>query len=75
MRNRFDDRVTLKRVEVPLSVVFIAAWAMGWRPGGLLGKLLERLIGEGSFFGGGGLTANLVGEVGERLRALFEGGR
>lgn len=73
VRNRFDDRVTVKRLEVPLSAVFILAWFLGWRPGGLLGKFLERVIGEGSFIAGGSLTGTLVGGIGDQLRALLEG--
>jgi len=46
VRNRYDDRVTVRRIEVPLAAVFAVAWLAGWRPGGAIGKLFEFLLGS-----------------------------
>lgn len=45
-RRLYDDRVMIRRVEVPIVVLLGIAWVAGiWQPGALIGKVLGGMFG------------------------------
>lgn len=41
-----DNRVKLQRIEAPLAVLVVAAYFLGWRPGGVVGQFIRWLFGD-----------------------------
>lgn len=73
VRNKFDDRVLLRRVEVPVFVFFAAAYMLGWRPGGVIGALVEALFGKGKMDLTGQALSTVENFVLPALTPLFGG--